>query len=233
MKNANTAIATYIKNFANFEVLSADKTVELFEAYKNGDETARTTLINHNMKLVVKIASSFKEYDVDFSDLISVGAIGLMEAIENWNPDKSKLQSYAGVWIAKKMRELCDKMHVVHTKAWYRLNDDEKATCVQGASIDEKREDSEDGLTLGDSLADERQNQAEEYEKQDLFESALVAIQTRLNQTEQAVILHHHGLKAHKQMTLPQIAQMFGKTYQWAQQCEAKALEKIREYLAE
>ena len=233
MKNMTSTIASYIRSFANIEVMTSEKTLEVFEAYKNGDENALSLLVNSNMKLVVKIASSFKDYDVDFGDLVSVGKAGLIKAIENWDPDKSLLNSYAGWWIKKSMRELCDSLHVVHTKAFYRLTDDEKKTCIQGVSIDEKRDGDENGLSVGDSIADDKANPADEYEKQDLFQSAMTAIKTKLSQTEQFIVMHHLVNDGNQRMTLPQIAQHFGKTYQWAQQSEAKALDKIREYLAE
>ena len=233
MKNMTSTIASYIRSFANIEVMTSEKTLEVFEAYKNGDENALSLLVNSNMKLVVKIASSFKDYDVDFGDLVSVGKAGLIKAIQNWDPDKSLLNSYAGWWIKKSMRELCDQLHVVHTKAFYRLTDDEKKTCIQGVSIDEKRDGDEDGLSVGDSIADDKDNPADEYEKNDLFKSAMTAIKTKLNQTEQFIVLNHLVNDGSQRMTLPQIAQHFGKTYQWAQQSEAKALDKIREYLAE
>lgn len=103
MKNMTSTIANYIKTFASVEVLSADKTLELFEAYKNGDEKAFALLVNSNMKLVVKIASRYKDYDVDFGDLVSVGKVGLIKAIENWDPDKSLLT----VTLAGGLRKPC------------------------------------------------------------------------------------------------------------------------------
>ena len=76
--------------------LSAREETEAFSALRAGDPAAREKLIRHNLRLVVYIAKKFDNTGVGVEDLISIGTIGLIKAINTFNPDKNiKLATYA------------------------------------------------------------------------------------------------------------------------------------------
>lgn len=76
--------------------LSKDEEEELVNKLNNGDETIRSILIERNLRLVVYIARKFENTGVYVEDLISVGTIGLIKAVNTFNPEKKiKLATYA------------------------------------------------------------------------------------------------------------------------------------------
>ena len=76
--------------------LSAEKEKEYLIAFKNGDNSAKEKLIEHNLRLVAHIVKKYYNATGDTDDLISIGTIGLIKGITTFNPDKgARLSSYA------------------------------------------------------------------------------------------------------------------------------------------
>ena len=76
--------------------LTAREEREYLERYKNGDLEAREILINRNMRLVAHIIKKYQGADYESEDLLSVGTIGLIKAVNTFNPNKgSRLGTYA------------------------------------------------------------------------------------------------------------------------------------------
>lgn len=76
--------------------LTNEEENEILEKLSNGDETVRQTLVERNLRLVVYIAKKFENTGVGIEDLISIGTIGLMKAINTFNTEKNiKLATYA------------------------------------------------------------------------------------------------------------------------------------------
>lgn len=87
------------------ELLTPEEEVELAAKIKKGDEKARERMIKANLRLVVKLARDYSNYGVPLSDLISEGNIGLMKAVEKFDPAKGgKLSTYAGWWIKQAIK---------------------------------------------------------------------------------------------------------------------------------
>lgn len=102
MNEINTdTFSLYIRDIRDYPVLSIEEQKQLVCAYQNGDMEARDILIKANQRLVVKVASRYKErvQHLDFLDLIQEGNIGLMRALETYNPEKSSFSTYAVLWI--------------------------------------------------------------------------------------------------------------------------------------
>ena len=76
--------------------LSAKREAELLEKSKNGDESARNTLIEHNLRLVAHVVKKYYHTGADQDDLISIGTIGLIKAVSTFNNSKGiRLATYA------------------------------------------------------------------------------------------------------------------------------------------
>lgn len=105
MLSDNDAMKLYMQNIAQFQLVTRGEEVELAAEITAGSEEARSKLIRSNLRLVVKIAHDFKGYGLPMLDLISEGNIGLMRAVEKFDPTKgAKLSSYAAWWIKQAMR---------------------------------------------------------------------------------------------------------------------------------
>lgn len=95
----------YMQNIAQYPLVTPAEEVDLAAEIADGSEAARAKLIRSNLRLVVKIAHDFKGLGLPLLDLISEGNIGLMRAVEKFDPSKgAKLSSYAAWWIKQSMR---------------------------------------------------------------------------------------------------------------------------------
>lgn len=99
---SNNTLKIYFDSIKNIPVLSHDETIQLFQRYKDGDESARTILINSNLKLVVNIAKKYINRGLDISDLIGEGNNGLITAVDKFDPKKHfKFSTFAYVCVSR------------------------------------------------------------------------------------------------------------------------------------
>jgi len=96
-----SAIKQYFDSISGYPQLTAQEEVQLSKAYKdNADEIAREKLINCNLRLVVSIAKRYTNSHMELMDLISEGNIGLMQAVDKFNPDLGyRFSTCATPWI--------------------------------------------------------------------------------------------------------------------------------------
>ena len=105
MLTNNDTMKQYMRNIGEYQLVTTDEEAVLAEKIAKGDDEARQKLINSNLRLVVKIAHDFKGLGLPLLDLISEGNMGLMRAVEKFDPSRgAKLSSYAAWWIKQAMR---------------------------------------------------------------------------------------------------------------------------------
>jgi RNA polymerase primary sigma factor len=96
----DSGLTLYLRDIGRFKRLTPQEEMELAARIKKGDSEARDRMIQANLRLVVKIACSYEGIGVPLLDLISEGNIGLMRAVERFDPSKgAKLSSYGALWI--------------------------------------------------------------------------------------------------------------------------------------
>ena len=96
----DSSLRVYMKEISKTELLTPAEEVKLAAKIKRGDKKAREHMIKANLRLVVKIAQDYSNYGLPLQDLISEGNIGLMKAVERFDPEKGgKLSTYAAWWI--------------------------------------------------------------------------------------------------------------------------------------
>ena len=94
-----------MNEIAKTDLLSQEDEIQLAERVMNGDAAARDLMIRANLRLVVKIAKDYSKYGLPLADLISEGNIGLMKAVEKYDPEKGgKLSTYAAWWIKQAIK---------------------------------------------------------------------------------------------------------------------------------
>ena len=102
---SDSSLKLYLREISKTPLLTADEEVALAARIQNGDEKARTQMISANLRLVVKIAQDYSNYGMPVADLISEGNIGLMKAVERFDPEKGgKLSTYAAWWIKQSIK---------------------------------------------------------------------------------------------------------------------------------
>ncbi|MDQ8191886.1 sigma-70 family RNA polymerase sigma factor [Roseibacillus persicicus] len=103
--DSDSSLRVYMREISKTPLLTPEEEVELAERIKKGDKAARTQMIKANLRLVVKIAQDYSGYGLPLSDLISEGNIGLMKAVERFDPNKGgKLSTYGSWWIKQSIK---------------------------------------------------------------------------------------------------------------------------------
>lgn len=125
---ANT-FRSYLKEIGKYPLLTKEQEIELAYAYRNGDMSAREKLINSNLRLVISIAKNYQNNHLSIMDLVGEGNIGLITAVEKFNPDLGyRFSTCATPWIKQAIsKAITDKgrniripAHIYQLLAKYR-----------------------------------------------------------------------------------------------------------------
>ena len=194
--------------------LSEKKEREYLSRMSEGDEQARQILIEHNLRLVAHIVKKYHVSDDERDDLVSIGTIGLIKAVNTFRPDKNiRLSSYASRCIENEIL-----MHFRSAKK-----------SAQDVSLSETIDTDKDGnqLTLLDILAvedDILDNLDRKLNTQKLGQY----IKDELTEREQRVIVMRYGLDGSKPVTQKDIAKLMNISRSYVSRIETKALKKLR-----
>ena len=184
-----------------------------------GDDEARAMLIEHNLRLVVYIARRFENTGTGLEDLISIGTVGLIKAINTFCADKSiKLATYASRCIENEIL-----MHI------------RKRSARRGEiSIDEPLNVDWDGneLLLSDVLGSEEDGVAYELEKREerrVVNEAVAALAPR----ERLIIELRYGFSGKEEMTQKEVADLLGISQSYISRLEKKIIAGLKREIAE
>src|SRR5437899_4644363 len=99
------ALQLYLREMGKTPLLTRQQEIDLAARVKKGDEKARVRMIKANLRLVVKIAHEYAKFGLPLLDVINEGNIGLMKAVDRFDPTKgAKLSTYAALWIKQSIR---------------------------------------------------------------------------------------------------------------------------------
>ena len=219
---------TYFSQFASEKVMSNEEIVALHNLFKSGERQAFDMLVKSNMKLVVKIANDYKYGRMDFEDIVSSGTIGLLKAIDNFDPEKGGFSACASAYINKYIKMALDSYRGIHTKRYDRMTEEERSSCIV-ESLNEKVGDGE--TEFAESLASDEMSPSEALEKVSSIKAMHDAIDSALDSREQFIIRSRYGLDGNEVLTLREIADKLGMTHERVRQIEVSALAKLRERL--
>lgn len=194
--------------------LKREEEEDLVERLMKGDETIRDTLIERNLRLVVYIARKFENTGVCVEDLISVGTIGLIKAVNTFNPEKKiKLATYASRCIENEIL------------MYLRRNSKVKAEISFYEPLNIDWDGNE--LLLSDILGTENDtvyNMIEdEVDKQLLF----LALK-HLNDREKEIVKLRFGLNGTKENTQKEVADMLGISQSYISRLEKKIINRLK-----
>ena len=195
------------------EPLSVEEEQFLSEKLADGDEKAREKLIVHNLRLVVYIAKKFENSGVNIEDLISIGTIGLIKAVNTFSPEKNiKLATYASRCIENEI--------LMHLR--------KIASQKVEISLDEPLNTDWDGneLMLADVLGSDGDEINREIEEEDEKRILLQVIDT-LPEREKEIIDMRFGLGEKEELTQKQVADKLGISQSYISRLEKRIIEKI------
>ena len=104
-EDTDTGFQLYLRQIGEYPLITVEEEVVLAGRIKKGDQEARHKMVRSNLRLVVKIARDYSNFGLPLLDLISEGNIGLMKAVERFDPQKGgKLSTYAAWWIKQSIK---------------------------------------------------------------------------------------------------------------------------------
>lgn len=198
--------------------LSREEESALIAKLKDGDTSARNALIERNLRLVVFIARRFDNTGVNIDDLVSIGAMGLVKAVNTFNSEKNiKLATYAARCIENEI------LMYLRRACKYKLE----------VSLDEPLNVDWDGneLLLSDVLGTDGDLVSKDLEDQsdkELLKKALL----RLKPRERQIIELRYGLGGKKELTQKEVADMLGISQSYISRLEKRILGFLRSALS-
>ena len=197
--------------------LSAKEEAALVKRMEEGDEEAKNKLIEHNLRLVAHVIKKYYAMASDQEDLISIGTIGLIKAVNTFKSNKNiRLATYAA---------RCIENEVL---MYFRANKKSAQDLHFGDPIDSDKDGN--ALTLVDVVADEV-NIEDEIDKKTKLERLRVLLETRLDDREKEIIKLRYGIGGVKELTQREIAAQMGISRSYVSRIETSALKKLRALL--
>lgn len=229
MVNTNEDIIDkYMREIPPYVPMPRQKELALLKKTHSGDWHSRNILIESNLYLVVKIAHSLKGFGLPFLDLIEEGNMGLIKAIERFDPKrKARLATYACFWIRQKMRRAIAKQ----SQAIEFPEEDISAVKNLCISMNQETSEFKDHHLIESNIPDEIP---------DVSRSESIGLERLVNrmvlrhcdEREAYIIRMRFGLNNSERCTLAQLAQKQGLTTERIRQIQRDAMLKLRKAFA-
>lgn len=189
---------------------------ECLKKMKNGDLEARNELIERNMRLVAHVAKKYQSPEDEMEDLISIGTIGLIKAVETYKEDYgSRLATYAARCI--------DNELLMHFRA-------KKKTSKEVSLYEPIGTDKEGNqIQLLDVVVSEDEDVVELLEQDRKVRRLNEIIPQTLSGRELFIVINRYGLYGKKTMTQREIARKLGISRSYVSRIEKRAIEKLRQ----
>ncbi len=207
-----------ISNQAFPNPLSPEEEEHYLTLMAKGDKNAREKLIEHNLRLVAHIVKKYQNQTDDKEDLISIGTIGLIKAIDSFSPDKgTKLATYAARCI--------DNEILMLFRSTKKMRND--VSLYDPIGYDKEGNE----ICLIDVVKDENKDLNDIIIQQLAFEKIEKNLKS-LTQRERDIIVRRFGLENHEEETQQEIAKSYGISRSYVSRIEKRALMKLyREFI--
>ena len=208
-------LALHIVNPSTFpKPLSLKEEAECFQKIKSGNKAAKDKLINHNLRLVAHIIKKFNFLQENNEDLISIGTIGLIKAVNTFKIEKGiRFSSYAS--------------RCIENEILMNMRSAKKSVLDVSMSEPVESAKSENSLTLMDTIADKVSLYEKIFDKIDI-EKLSLNIKKYLTQREQDVINLRYGLTNQSPQTQQEVASKIGISRSYVSRIEKKALNILK-----
>ncbi len=194
--------------------LKSDEEKELLKRLMKKDVEAKNILIERNLRLVVYIAKKFENSGVNIEDLVSIGTIGLMKAINSYNLEKNiKLATYASRCIENEILMFLRKNNKIKTEV----------------SIDEPINTDSEGndLSLADILGTDNDSIFKHVEENDNKKILEIAIK-KLNDREKMIMQLRYGFNGYDELTQKEVADKLGISQSYISRIEKKVINNLK-----
>ncbi len=263
-KAVQTPMETYLREINQTPLLTANQEKELAYRIQAGDLEARDHMVRANLRLVVNISRSYTNRGMQIQDLIEEGNLGLMRAVEGFDPTmNTRFSTYASYWIKQSIkRSIVNSAKTIRIPAymvellskWRKMSaqlQDELGRTPTQEEIAKKLEISkkklsiikkaiklynanpqsasysEDGLTLGDIVADERVKAPQEEMIENDNLKHVYRLMEEMDPRDAAILKMRFGLDETEPMTLKEIGETLGLTRERVRQIESTILKRL------
>ena len=195
--------------------LTKQEEAELMQQMNSNETAVRNALIEHNLRLVVYIARKFENTGIGIEDLISIGTIGLIKAVNSFDPDKNiKLATYASRCIENEI------LMVLRRNSRLRME----------VSLDEPLNTDWDGneLLLSDILGTEPDLVSKQLDA-DVEKQLLYLAISKLSERERRIISLRYGLAGGREYTQKEVADMMGISQSYISRLEKRIISQLHD----
>jgi RNA polymerase primary sigma factor len=227
IKNGAEGLSHYLRHLGEHTQLTREQEYELAGRARKGDETARQTLATSNLAFVVAVAKKFASRGARLDDLIQEGNVGLMKAIEHFDPKKNvRFATYAVWWIRAYITR-----YLKDNRSHVRGGEAERGSMTDfslDASIDEEGE-----TTFLDRLEDGGPSPADIFlsrEQNEEVQEALAKVRKRIGDLGWDILTER--LTQDKPRTLEELGQRWGVSRERVRQVELKTKSFLERYLS-
>ena len=196
------------------------KTEEEFylRKYFAGDKNARDKLIEHNLRLVAHIAKRYSNSEQELEDLISIGIVGLIKAIDSFSAEKGfKISTYASNCVENEI--------LMHIRATKKIKSEVSMNTIIGTDKDGN------DMELVDTLDSESKDAIDTIYNKIMSEQVIKFINSKLTKREKYIMCSRYGLNGHIQKTQQQIADELGISRSYVSRIETKVQNKLKKYV--
>ncbi len=198
--------------------LEAEEEDKAIEGLRNGEDKARSLLIEHNLRLVVYIAKRFENTGISVEDLTSIGTIGLIKAVNTYNTDKQiRLATYASRCIENEI--------LMYLRRTTKIKSE--------VSFEEPLKVDWDGnaLLLSDILGTEADIVYRDMDEKDDI-SVLRKLIDNLNPREREIIKLRYGVDSQKELTQKEVAEKLNISQSYISRLEKKIIKKLQKEMS-
>lgn len=196
------------------------KTEEEFylRKYFAGDKNARDKLIEHNLRLVAHIAKRYSNSEQELEDLISIGIVGLIKAIDSFSAEKGfKISTYASKCVENEI--------LMHIRATKKIKSEVSMNTIIGTDKDGN------DMELVDTLDSESKDAIDTIYNKIMSEQVIKFINSKLTKREKYIMCSRYGLNGHIQKNQQQIADELGISRSYVSRIETKVQNKLKKYV--
>ncbi len=258
-EDSDTGIKIYLREIGQIPLLTPQQEITLAAKIKRGDREARALMIRSNLRLVVKIAHDYANLGLPLLDLISEGNIGLMKAVERFDPAAWWIKQSIKRALANQSKTIRLPVHLVDKISKMRRvslqmseelgrepTDEElgdeigiasgkvsqlKTVSIRPASLDAPISD-DDSTEFGEIVGDEEAQTPFELLRDKNLRNEVGGLLDVLDDREKKIIFQRFGLDGGKPKTLEEVGKKFGVTRERIRQLQNIALSKLRRALS-
>lgn len=213
--------SSYVDHASSFpKTLTSEEEKKYIARLEKGDIEAKNILISHNLRLVAHIVKKYSNSSKDADDLISVGAIGLIKAINSYSSEKgAQLSTYAARCIENEILML------------FRANKKHQTNISLEETIGTEKDGND--ILLSDVICDTEYDLMQMVEDSCLTESLLKLIKETLTDREYKILCMRYGIGGRVAYTQREVAKKMGISRSYISRLEKKALQTIRTKVAQ